>query len=185
MLHKNVNPKHYIPFCFVWSLQKKFIQSKVWKPIVPILMYTRWSCWGKPYFKCRQLSPPQTLQFKQLKQEVMGQIIWQPFIITGFRPQQLKISCGVTNSSGAGAIIVSARGGWRRVMLQNEASNMSFLHQREANTIELLLLHHPMKQTLQQTGAGGGPGFVVGRGDTTTLLPCRDSQTDSVTAVIY
>lgn len=140
MWYKKRNPVNEMLLCFVvwwtikWSLQKKFSQSNVWKLIIPFLMYARWSRWGKTYVKCKQLSPPLTVQFKQLKQEVMGRIIWQPLIITGCRPQQLKSSCGVTNSSGVSAIIVSAKGGRRRVMLQNEASNVSFQHQRVSST---------------------------------------------------
>lgn len=65
--------------------------------------------------------------------------------------------------------------GLMRTMLQNETANMSFQHQGEANAIKLFLLYHPMKQTSQQAGPGGGQRFWVGHGDTTTLPPCRET----------
>lgn len=159
------------------SLQKKSKQCV--KAQHSILMYTLWSFWGNAHFKCKQLCPHQSVQFKQLK-EVMGRIIWQSSVITGFRPQQLKISCGVTNSSRVGAIIVSARGGWWGLCFKN--SQYEFPGPREANTITLFLLYHPMKQTSQQAGAGGGLCFWVG----TRWRCCRvERQSDSVSSVIY
>lgn len=134
-------------------------------------MYALWTFLGNAHLKisCKQLCPQQSVQFKQLK-EVMGQIIWQSSLVAGFRPQQLKISCGVTNSSRVGAIIVSARGGWWGLWFKiNTPIWVSSTKPHQT----VSAVPAPYEAELAASRSWWGPALLGG--DASMLLPCRET----------